>query len=317
MRLGPYGIGLARVVATASDAPPSLELCRFVPNEDLAARPALLAQLREELQLNQSRCISLAENDSFTLLLVEAPEVETAELKSALRWRIKDLIDFDVDDAVIDAFDIPGQGERGRQKLMYVVAARRAAVQAHISQIEQEGIDLSVIDIPELAMRNIANLLPEDEGGVAMLYLSREGGLLTMTRQKNLYLARRLDLGLSQLTAFSSKEPEGEDEFVLDENETLSAPLQRALDNIVLEVQRSLDYYESHFALPQVAGLVIAPLEEPIPGMLHYISNNLGVPVRMLDLNALLQCDHILSDELQSQCLLPIGAALRESNRAL
>ncbi|MGM0593663.1 MAG: pilus assembly protein PilM [Pseudomonadota bacterium] len=296
-----------------------MELCRFEPNQRLADRPELLGRLTEELDLAHSHCISLAENDMFALLLVEAPEVEAGELKSAIRWRIKDLIDFDVDDAVIDAFDIPGQMERGRQKLMYVVAARRAAVQAHISQLEHAGANLAVIDIPELALRNIAGLLPEDSSGVAMLYLNHEGGLLTMTREKSLYLARRLDIGLTQLSAFSkdAQPEEGEDEFVLDENAEASKPLQRAFDNIVLEIQRSLDYYESHFALPQVAGLVLAPLEEPIPGMMSHIANNLDVPVRMLDLNALLECDHILSDTLQAQCLLPIGAALRENNRAL
>jgi MSHA biogenesis protein MshI len=271
------------------------------------------------LQLEETTCITIAENDMFTLLLVDAPEVEPSELKTAIRWRIKDLIDFHVDDAVIDAFDIPGQIERGRQKLMYVVAARRASVQAHINQLEAEHINLSVMDIPELAMRNIAALLPEDEAGVAMLYLTDEGGLLTMTRERNLYLARRLDIGLRQLTAFSGKEEEiqeSSDEFVLDDDE-VSQPLQRAFDTIVLEVQRSLDYYESHFALPQVAGLVVAPLEEPVPGMMSYLASNLGIPVRMLDLNTLLQSDQVLSDEIQSQCLLPIGAALRESNKAL
>lgn len=323
IRLGQHGVGIAQVTQDSAVEAPRLDICRFIPNESLAERPTLLARLSEELHLEEETCISLAENDMFTLLLVDAPEVEPSELKTAIRWRIKDLIDFHVDDAIIDAFDIPGQEERGRQKLMYVVAARRASVQTHINQLEEERINLSVIDIPELAMRNISALLPEDETGVAMLYLTFEGGLLTMTRQKNLYLARRLDIGLSQLTAFVDDKPlqpaddEAADEFVLDDDDEISQPLQRAFDTIVLEVQRSLDYYESHFALPQVAGLVIAPLEEPVPGMLNYIASNLGVPVRMLDLNALVQSDLTLSDELQSQCLLPIGAALRESNKAL
>jgi len=321
IRLGPHGVGIAQASAVSADGTPELTLCRFIPNESLAERPTLLARLSEELQLEEATCITLAENDMFTLLLVDAPEVEPSELKQAIRWRIKDLIDFHVDDAVIDAFDIPGQEERGRQKLMYVVAARRPAVQAHINQLEDERINLSVIDIPELAMRNISALLPEDETGVAMLYLTYDGGLLTMTRQKTLYLARRLDLGLTQLTAFSEgngdRAPEDEDEFYLDEADEVTQPLQRAFDTIVLEVQRSLDYYESHFALPQVAGLVVAPLEKPVPGLLNHLSSNLGVPVRMLDLNALIQSDEVLSDELQSQCLLPIGAALRESNKAL
>lgn len=299
---------------------PQLTLCRYLPLRNQAEIPTQLARLREELQLEQAFCISVAENDSFTLLLVDAPEVEPTELKSALRWRIKDLINFHVDDAIIDAFDVPGQEERGRQKLLYVVAARRAAIQSHIQLLEEERINLSVIDIPELAMRNISSLLPEDETGVAMLYLSYEGGLLGLTRQKDLFLSRRLDIGLQHLAAFvpAADEEEAVDEFTLDESPAeLSHDLRRALDTIVLEVQRSLDYYESHFALPQVAGLVLAPLEEPVPGMLDYLAQNLDVPVRMLDLNALVHSEQILSEQLQSQCFLPIGAALRESSKVL
>jgi MSHA biogenesis protein MshI len=257
----------------------------------------------------------------FTLLLVDTPEVDPSELKTAIRWRIKDLIDFHVDDAIVDVFDIPGQEERGRQKLMYVVAARRAAVQSHINQLEDERINLNVIDIPELAMRNIAGLLPEDETGVAMLYLTNESGLLTLTRQKHLYLSRRLDIGLNQLSAFVAEDVqarhEENDVFTIDEDVSFTRPLVRAFDNIVLEVQRSLDYYESHFALPPVSALVLAPMEDHIPGMQEYLVQHLGLPVRMLDLNSALRCDQVLSEEMQSLCLLPIGAALRERSKAL
>lgn len=250
------------------------------------------------------------------------------ELKAAVRWRIKELLDFHIDDAIIDVFDIPGQQERGRPKLMYVVASRIATVQQHIALLEGQDVNLSVIDIPELAMRNIAALLPEDDSGVAMLYLGQHNGLLTLTRKKNLYLARKLESGTRQLASYLGSARD-EEEFVLDEAEgeapagpapqsnEMPQQLQYALDSIVLEIQRSLDYYESHFSLPPVGGLVLVPMAQQIPGMMGYIASQLGVPVRMLDLNAYLESEQSLSDELQSQCLLSIGAALRQENKAL
>jgi MSHA biogenesis protein MshI len=270
----------------------------------------------------------VAESDSFSLLLIEAPEVDPLELKAAVRWRIKELLDFHIDDAIIDVFDIPGQQERGRPKLMYVVASRISTVQQHIDLLEGREINLSAIDIPELAMRNIAALLPEDEGGVAMLYLGQDSGLLTLTRQKNLYLARKLETGTRQLLDYLGQ-GEADEEFVLDPEEGEAAEgaertgdamprsLRYALDSIVLEIQRSLDYYESHFSLPPVSGLVLVPMAQPIPGMMEYITGRLGVPMHMLDLNAFIESEQTISDELQSQCLLSIGAALRQENRAL
>jgi len=314
--IDPSGVGIARITFSTPTSPPLLSLCQYHPTHSEAERDELLARLSDEQQLDQFPCVSIAATDSFTLLLVEAPEVDPSELKAAVRWRIKDLLDFHIDDAVIDVFDIPGQQERGRPKLMYVVASRITTVQSHIDQLENQGINLSAIDIPEMAMRNIAALLPEDESGVVMLYLGRNFGLLTMTRDKNLYLARKFDIGCEQL-ANCLNAARGEDEFVLEEAEEMPPQLKHLLDTIVLEIQRSLDYYESHFSLPSVAGLVLVPIAHHVPGMMGYIAGNLGVPVRMLDLNALLDCEQTLSDALQSQCLLAIGAALRQENKVL
>lgn len=276
-----------------------------------------MATIAKEQALEASHCISVADEESFSLLLVESPQVDPSELKAAVRWRIKELIDFHIDDAIIDVFDIPGQKERGRPKLMYVVASRTSAVQQQIDLLEGSGINLAVIDIPELVLRNIAALLPEDQGGVATLYIGRQRTMLVLTRNQTLYLSRRIELGLEQLQACLYP-PAGGDEFVLEgEAPAMPEPLQQALAKIVLEVQRSLDYFESHFSLPPVSGLVVAPMEEMIPGMMGYLGANLGVPVRMLDLNALIECEQGLSDALQSQCLFAIGAALRDEKRAL
>jgi MSHA biogenesis protein MshI len=297
----PEGIGIARIARDAQGVP-RLLLCRFEEVAQQDARAAALQALVKALDLKGAACVSVMPAGGFTLLLLNAPEVEPDELKAAVRWRIRDLIDFHIDDAVVDVFDIPGQQERGRPKMMYVVAAHASAVQEHIGLIEGSGLDLKAIDIPELVHRNLAAQLPEDPSGVALLHLSRRSGLLTLTRDKTLYLARSLDLGVEQLAAEagSGEQADGPPEA-----------LQRLLDGIVLEVQRSLDYYESHFSLPPVGTLVIAPLERDVPGLLSYVADNLGVGVRMLDVNAVVDSPAAPGDADQARCLAAIGAALR------
>lgn len=309
----PEGIGLACVTREKPQELPRLECCEFRAGSE---RREALEELARAWALDNTPCIGVMEGDVTTLLLVETPQVDASELKAAVRWRIKDLIDFHIDDAVIDVFDIPGQQDRGRPRMMYVVAARTAVVQEHIELMEGAGARLSVIDIPELAQRNVAALLPEDPSGVALLHLSRRRGLLTLTRQGDLYLARTLDLGVDRLAAelpAETAEPESLSLVAPD----AAASLERLFDTVVLEVQRSLDYYESHFSLPPVSGVVLAPTERPVPGLAPHMANNLGVPVRVLDLNALLDCAEPLSDAAQARCLPAIGAALREEERAL
>jgi len=113
-----------------------LASCEFV-DVPVARQEQALASLVREQRLTDYCCASVVDHRDFSLLLVEAPQVGPTELKAAVRWRIRELLDFHIDDAVIDVFDIPGQRERGRPKLMYAVAARMATVQQHIGLLER------------------------------------------------------------------------------------------------------------------------------------------------------------------------------------
>lgn len=321
-------ISLVQVARTAGSRP-RLLLCEHRSFAEGDSVQAALDTLVKTHQLQQARTAAVMAPGSFNLLLVEAPEVDPTELKAAVRWRIKDMLDFHIDDAVIDVFDIPGQKERGRTHMMYVVAARASMVQSRIDLLEQAGLALDVIDIPELTQRNIATLLPEDAAGVAVLSFNAHGGLITLSQDATLYLARGIDIGLNALSldepykdALSANASAGLDAEFAQAGDAFQfgdvAPeRQRAFDSIVLEVQRSLDYYESHFSQPPISALVISPLERAVPGIVEYLSANLGVTVRMLDLNVVLDSEAVLDGVAQARCLPAIGAALRHEEKVL
>jgi MSHA biogenesis protein MshI len=296
----PQGIAVAGI-RLGKEVPPSLELVEFQTTQDLTAD---LKKLVKAHSLDHSLCVSAMELGSYNLLQVEAPDVQPEELRAAIRWRVKDLIDYHIDDAVIDVFEVPDEKTAGKNKKMYVVAAKSAQVKERIDKLVEAGLRLEVIDIPELALRNIAALLPEDVNGVALVYIEQNEGLITITRQETLYLSRRIRFGYNALpdTAIHGNDQEA---------------IESWLDSIVIEVQRSLDYYESHFSLPQVAGLVITPGLKEIPGMAEYLSGQLGIPARLLDVNSMIDVNTSIDRQNQSRCLLAIGAALRQESRSL
>lgn len=309
------GVAIAQIRRQA-DGQPQLLTCLFSAADNDDEQQQKLIELSHAHDFNSGRCYSMLDSDHFSLLMVEAPAVDPTELRAAVRWQIKDLIDFHVDDAVIDVFDIPQQENRGRQKMMYVVVSRIATVQEHINRFEHHDIDLDVIDIPELAQRNVAALLPEDNSGVALLSIGQHSSLLTISRNKNLYLTRHIDVGLQRIMQLITAN-QSEDELSLEDDNGLPLEVQGLLDSITLELQRSLDYYESNFSMPPVSGVIIAPMEESVPGIIPYFSSTLGTAVRMLDLNAFLDMEGTMSDRLQAQCIGAIGLALREESIAL
>lgn len=298
---GSEGVALAEI-RRDKDVPPLLDVCRFLPLEPGQSEKSLLHNLAGEYHLDRYPCVSLVELGEYSLLMVEAPDVQPDELRAAIRWRIKDLIDFHIDDAVVDVFEVPDTKAAGKNKMMYAVVARSSAVKQRIDALLDADVNLDVIDIPELALRNIAALLPEDAGGVALLYISDYRGLITITRQSTLYLSRRIEKGISALPdmAMQADDPD---------------IIEPWLDNIIVEIQRSLDYYESHYSQPQVSSIVIAPLPREIPGIAEYITDQLEIPTRILDVNMLIDTKEAVENELQSECLLAIGAALRQESR--
>lgn len=255
----------------------------------------ILTRLSAELGLKNARCTTLLDSSEYSLLLTEAPEAPADELRAAMRWRIKDMIDFHINDATLDVFDVPGERTPGRPRPLYAVAARSSAIQRRADQMDLAGIRLDVIDIPEMAQRNIAALLPQDAKGLAFLSFDNQRGLLTISRQGELYLSRVIEIGLDRLTGDGDR--------------------TGWYDRIVLEVQRSLDYYESHFRQAPVAALALAPLPQPLPELFDYIRTNLNVPVEQVDLDDYF--DGAVPHELQARCLSTIGAALRQETATL
>jgi MSHA biogenesis protein MshI len=86
---------------------------------------------------------------------------------------------------------------------------------------------------------------------------------------------------------------------------------------LALEVQRSLDYYESHYDQTPIGDLVVAPLLPAFANLASRLTTEIGLRVSLLDLNAALDSRNKLTPELQGQCLFAIGAALRRQSRAL
>jgi len=251
------------------------------------------------VHLGRTELTSVLPNGSYQLVLVEVPNVPANEVKSAVRWQIKDLLDFPVDEAVIELFEMPEQSNVSNKSMAYAVATRRSSVQEHIELLHGAGLSLDVIDIPELCTRNVATLLPQDADGVAFLHFADSHGTLTVTRQGVLYLIRQIDKSPAAMDAVS------QDDFARTE----------MISKIVLEAQRSLDYYESHFNYGAVTELVLGPGSD-IDGLADSLHENLGLTISSLDLNGMFETQTALSTAEQSDCLLAIGAAIRTEPQA-
>lgn len=268
-----------------------------------ASLESVLERLAKDLHADRHDCTTLLGEDEYQLLLVDAPNVPPDELKTAIRWRLKDMLDFHVDDAAIDVLDVPPDpAAPARNHSMYVVAARNQLIAQRQALFGAARIPLSVIDVPEMAQRNISALLEPEGRGVALLSFGAEGGLLTVTHGGELYLSRRIDVRPEQLL-------EGE-----------AGQQEACRDRIALELQRSLDHLDRQYHFITLAKLVLAPLAEAGSGLREYLAANLYLPVETLDLDTLFDFSAVAElrqPAQQQRYFLTLGAALRHEEKAL
>ena len=104
-----------------------------------------------------------------------------------------------------------------------------------------------------------------DGRGVALLYFGNEFGLLTITYRGELYLSRRIEIGLS---GFFRANPETRIEL---------------LGRAVLELQRSFDHFDRQYHYVPVAKLLLGP-EPQATGLYEHLKANLDIPVEKVEL---------------------------------
>ncbi len=221
--------------------------------------------------LANTQCNISLSISQYQLLQVDRPPVEDSELNQALQWTIKEQLSSD-ERFTIDYFDPPVAAVNA-DKLNVV-----AIMTNHILEIRdgilKAGLALNIIGIGELAT---CNLLTHSDDAIITLNQEEGGQLcLNIVKRNQLFFSRRLR-GYENLHSFSQEEIK-----------------IGVVDNLSLEIQRSMDYFESQlrqapvkkvyvyldtvhqYALTQmIKQIIFIPVEEFIPN----VSNETNMPI--------------------------------------
>ncbi len=294
---GTHGVYLAQV--QLAGAMPCVLRCEYHETGEVSA--AQLDKVRHSADIGKHNFTTLLLPGEYQLLLVDAPNVPVNELKTAIRWKIKDSLNYHIDDATVDVLQIPASKYGSdRVQSLYAIAASNETIQKRTALFEQAKIELNVIDIPEMAQRNIAALFEQDDQVLVLLAFDDNGGLMTFTSKGELLLARRIEITAGQLQ---------------DANDQLR---QQYRDRVELELQRSLDYFGRQYNhLPLSRLLVCAPEDA---GLVKFLAAAVEVKVEGLELSQVMDISKVpaLADsEFVAHVLPTLGAALRQESRTL
>lgn len=275
---------------------PVLQQLNWEPFVSAQARLESLKALVRQERLAEGTTVVVLSPDSYELMQVELAALPIGERRAAARWQIREMLEFPVEQAIVDVFDVAPFGS-DKKPLTYVVAAREAMLRERLDLLDEAALSLSAIDIPEFALRNLAELFVGDDRGTAILLLHEQSGLLTIVRDGVHYLTRYLSSGMNDLIPFSDGDLEA---------------LTEQLDAIVLEAQRTFDYCESTYHLPMVSRLLVAQTGREIPAVITYLDDYLTTKVESFSFDSVMTVPEG-SEQLElNRHLLAIGGALRQ-----
>ena len=209
--------------------------------------PVALRAMLEE-QSWQGRRLSLALNRSwYQQTQLEKPAIPDEELAQALPWCMRELVNEPIENLLFDYIDLPA-GPAGQQRIA-VYSSQQEAL-ARLVQAVTPICEIATIGVDELA---IANLLAPEERGLLLHKLPGQELTLTFIHQRQWHFSRTIR-GFQAL----DDEQMSVDQFVFD--------------NLLLELQRSIDYAVGQLKLTAPDNWYLALPQRVTPAITDAIS---------------------------------------------
>ena len=292
---GPDGI-FAASIRPGKGGKPRVLKCAQLNETELDA--GTLSQISRKVSTSGFRWTLPLSRGDYKIFVMPQPAVEPAEMAQSVRWSLGSMIDFPVEEAIVDWMSIPTSQQMPQKAAnIYAIAAHRDIVSRRTEPFRKAKLPLYAVDIREAAQRNIALLAQKPNEGIGMIALNNRGVQITFTFGGELYLDRYME---EPIEPFLTGDAEARD---------------RVMDRITLQVQRSVDFMNRTYPFIQVRRIVIAPMPAPIP-LRDYVASNIPEPVELLDLSSVLdfsETPELLEEETQSRYFTALGAALRGS----
>lgn len=252
---------------------------------DSQQRVNACSQLARELPKNTELCLVLSA-DCYQLVQLDKPPLAETEMRQALPWQIRDLVSIPTDDLVVDYCDVAEPANQQQAKIQ-VVASSRSLLVPLCKVLQQSPVQLMNIQPDEWLARNLLPVQPH-----AVLLLSHQPGQelnIQIVRNGTLYVSRKLR-GFNRIDQMSFSD--------------LSMGL---LDNLLLEVQRSLDFFEGQMRQAPVKEILFLLPSPELPAILQYFMQNGFTQVRALDVSTYMPGSSLAE---QADYWLPLAGAL-------
>jgi MSHA biogenesis protein MshI len=227
---------------------------------DCSSSDDALAQVLKQSQSKGAVSLGLA-NQSYQFLDVDKPSVDEEELNQVLKWSLKDLMSYDTADVVVDYIEKPAQ-VIGHEKV-YAVAGQKKKLKGYVNSISGNIAGLKQICVFETLIRNLVPL--SEQAKLIMFQLPGKEVILQIIQNEQIYFSRRLR-GYNRFCDYTAEEIQ-----------------MGAADALILEVQRSLDYFESQLKQNPVTSIALNIAHDEKETICDVLATGLNMQVEWIE----------------------------------
>ena len=285
----------------------------------------------------------------YQLLQIESPAVAPDELRAAARYQIRDMLDIPIDDVRLDIMRV-GDGQHKGAEQLFVVATPTAVISNVLDLCKAMRWKPSVIDIHEMAQRNLQTALIARTGNVtqaqpALLWVDEFNAVLTVTANGELFNTRRFNFlqglsagfwdtdvkapfikssfgfselidyepGHSESDIYSRSQNDGENQFITPLTPVDNIWSDSQSQRFLMELRRSFDLWERIWPNMPLGALWLHAGRKS-EDLATWLSPKLEQKVQLVKANLLFPDFKVSADD-EALCLPLLGILLRTENR--
>lgn len=227
---------------------------------------------------------------------INLPQMTDAELAESIKWEAEQYIPFDVQDVNLAYQIMPGaDGAAPNSMDVLLVAAKKEKIADYTGVIAQAGRVPVVVDVDAFAIQNAFEANYEADPGTvtALMNMGASAININIVTGPASIFTRDVSIGGNAYTeaiqrefnlTFERAEQVKCGARAADERpEDVEAVLRAVSDNVLLEIQKTFDFYRSTAASDRLDRVMICGGAARVQGFADALADRFGLPVEPLD----------------------------------
>ncbi len=263
---------------------------------DSTAVVQAIRNLLSAMKVKTKQVATSISGHSVIIRKITLPVMSQTELESSIQWEAEQYIPFDVSEVNLD-FQILGEDPKDPSQMNVVlVAAKKDFVDDYSAVFTEAGLEPMVMDVDCFAVENMFDYnygFVENEI-IALIDLGATATSVNVMRGNTSVFTRDIQVGgnllndeLQKRLGLSSENAEiaklGDAEIADVDPESVNEVLGDAIENLVHEVQRSLDFFAANSSEDKISKVFLTGGLSSSERIIKALENRLGIVVTKVD----------------------------------